>query len=99
MLKVLTNYVKVSEAYEIVGEFEFYVGEQKIKIKLRKDPANRFYHDISHYYQSPEQTHSYLYNGKHYDNKEQALSGAVKQVVSSYSEEYGDRYWIQNPNY
>lgn len=90
---------KISEVYEVVGEWEVYVGMQKVKIKVLKDENDKYYYRTSHYYHGSEQADPYISSVNRSDSLTEALLHAKSQITSFYNPDDPNARWIENEDY
>jgi hypothetical protein len=98
-LDLLTNNKHVSEVYEVVGEWEVWIGFQKVKIKIKRDINGKFVHETSHYYHGSEQAGAYISSINGYETIELALQGAIKQLLMFYDPDDEKAKWVENDSY
>lgn len=98
-LSQLTESKHIEEAYEVIKEWEIYVGWQKIKIKVKQGPQNLYYYATSHYYHGSKQAGPYISSINGFDTIESALSHAKSQILSFYDPDDEKAQWKVNEDY
>ncbi|MGG3012282.1 hypothetical protein [Brevibacillus sp. HD1.4A] len=98
-LSILNGSKYIEEAYEVIKEWEVYVGWQKVKIKVKLGPREKFYYSTSHYYHGSQQAGPYMSSRNGFDTIESALSHAKQQILSFYDPNDEKAKWKINEDY
>ena len=90
---------KVNEAYKIIAEYEAWVGFQKIKIKIKVDLNGKYSYELSHHYHGSKQAGAYISSINSFDNEQQALAGARKEMFSFYDPDDKNAVWEKSEDF
>ena len=95
--KLIGNHIV--EAYEVIKEFEVFVGFQKIKIKIKLGNDGKYYYATSHYYHGSRQAGPYTSSQNGFDTIENAIYHAKRQILQFYDPNDESAVWKINDNY
>lgn len=93
--------VNICDVLKTVSEWEFYVEDQKLKIKILIDVNDKYCYLLSHYLKTPEQADEYRPSIHLFETEEEALSDALSSLFMFYDKNGNhDNYkWVKNANY
>lgn len=93
----LFNSRHIVETYEIIGEWEVWVGSQQIKVKVKKNRDGKFFHSLSHHYWGSEQAGPYVSSiTGPYETAEEAIQHAQREMLSFYNPSDEKAEWVKN---
>lgn len=93
------NNKEISEIYQVIEEFEIWVGDQNIKIKISIDNYGRYHHRINYHYKGSQQASVYLSSICIGDSKKEAYMNAYREIFGFYNPEDKKAKWILNEDY
>jgi hypothetical protein len=96
--KIILN-ENIKEAYYIVGEWEVLIGDQYVKIKIKRNFHELYFYDTSHNYQGTGQASGYNSNVNGLGSVLEAIEYAINQLTKFYIEEDHGAIWNLNINY
>ena len=99
MKEFLEVFKETSEAYKFIEEFQIYIGNQKIGIRIREMNDGGYLHTCSHHYQGPEQAGPYNSSICIANTKKEAYGNAHRELYSFYNEAHEGDNWVKNDLY
>ncbi|NFO03134.1 hypothetical protein FDC58_16720 [Clostridium botulinum] len=100
--KILEAQNKIIEAYKVIDIIEVWLGMKKIKIKLLeiiKGNGFKYHYSNSHWYKGSDKAGPYISSNVGFNTKEEALSGAIRELTFFYNESDEDAQWIENDQF
>ncbi|MBN2980134.1 hypothetical protein [Cohnella algarum] len=98
-MELLEEYKQVIDVYEIVGEWEVWIGYQRVKIKVKKDKRGGYVSSTSHFYHGSTQAGPYISSRNDGSTIEEALRSAMSQLLSFYKTDDAKAEWVVNESY
>ena len=85
-----------SEIKRLVNEYSFYVGKQRVGIKIHIDTYGYYQMETSHFYRGKNKAGVYISSAANFESEKEALLNAKKQLLSFYD---GEGEWKENDSY
>lgn len=101
-LDVVNMNEKVSVVYKLIDIFEVRIGDKNVKIKILQDIKSSngmYYYQNSHWYHGTEQVAAYISSRNGFNNKEEALQNALRELTIFYREDDENAKWVENERF
>ncbi|REK54725.1 MAG: hypothetical protein C6W55_10355 [Thermobacillus sp.] len=99
IMELLQSYEEVIDVYEFVGEWEVWIGYQKVRIKVLKDKNGGYVSSTSHYYHGSQQAGPYISSINGGKTVEAAVREAMRQLLTFYRPDDENAKWVVNDSY
>lgn len=99
LISKFTGNSHIQECYETIKLFEMYVGEKKIKVKIKCDNERRNFYETSHFYHGSKQAGPYISSQNGFETIDEACHYAKLQITSFYDPSDDKAKWIINDDF
>lgn len=87
----------VHTVQKLVDEYTFYIGSQKIRIRIYQDENEKYGYSLSHYYYSSKQLDPYIPSKQNgFTSPEEALDIARYGLILYYVPDDSQAKWVEN---